>query len=74
MVTPEEPKGDWTLQEFATVAGKPWYALQFQSDGGVEIQFTGYRSEMDELAVKLGIEPEELPAIAEDEFISRCCA
>lgn len=48
-----------------------WFALQFQSDGGVEIQFTGYRGENDELAVKLGIEPEGLQAITEDEFEER---
>lgn len=72
MVRPREPQGEWILQEFAIVAGKPWFALQFQTDSGVEIQYTGYRTEMDELVVKFGIEPEELPVITENEFFLRC--
>jgi hypothetical protein len=63
----------WTLQEFATVAGRPWFALQLQSDGGVELPFTGYRWEMDDVAAKLGIVPGELPAITEEDFFSCCC-
>lgn len=59
------------LQRFATVAGRPWYALQRQHDGGVTRQWTGYRDEMDELALKLGIAPEELLPITEEEFFSR---
>lgn len=62
----------WTIQLFAIVAGQPWFALQLHSDGGIERQFTGYRREMDDLTGKLGISPEELPAITEEEFFSRC--
>ena len=61
----------WTLQEFATVAGKPWFALQKQSDAGILSQWTGYRHEVDELAARLAITPEELPATTEDEFFAR---
>lgn len=61
----------WTLQQFAIVAGQPWFALQLHSDGGVERQFTGYRHEMDSLAEKLGIAPEELPVITEGEYFAR---
>lgn len=62
----------WTLQQFAIVAGQPWFALQLHSDGGVERQFTGYRREIDQLVVKLGVEAEKLPAITEEEFFARC--
>jgi hypothetical protein len=31
----------WTLQEFARVAGHPWYALQQQSDAGATGRYTG---------------------------------
>lgn len=62
----------WTLQQFAIVAGQPWFALQRHSDGGVERQFTGYRHEMDDLTGTLGITPEELPVITEEEFFARC--
>jgi hypothetical protein len=48
----------WTLQEFARVAGHPWYALQQQSDAGVERQWIGYRYEMDRRAAQLGVTPE----------------
>lgn len=68
----EKEENVWTLQQFATVAGQPWFALQFQSDGGVQMQFTGYRHEMDNLAGKLGITPEELPVITEEEYFARC--
>ena len=48
----------WTVQQFTTVAGHPWYALQQHSDGGVLWQYTGYRHEIDALA-------EETPMPAE---------
>ena len=60
----------WTLQQFTTVCGKPWYALQVQTDAGVLRQWTGYRHEMDELSKKLGVEPEELPPTTEEEFFA----
>jgi hypothetical protein len=61
----------WTLQEFATVAGHSWYALQQQSDADVERQWTGYRYEMDRRAAQLGVTPEVLTPITEDEFLTR---
>ena len=61
----------WTLQEFATVAGKPWFALQKQNDAGILWQWTGYRHEVDALASRLAITPEELPATSEKDFFSR---
>jgi hypothetical protein len=61
----------WTLQEFTTVAGKPWYALQKQNDGGIVWQFTGYLYEVIELAERIGVVPEELAPITEDEFFAR---
>ena len=61
----------WTLQEFATVAGQPWYALQKQDDAGILSQWTGYRHEVDVIAARLAITPEELPAVSEDEFFAR---
>ena len=63
---------NWTVQQFTFVAGRPWFALQQHSDGGVLWQYTGYRHEMDALAVRLGIEPEELDPIGEEEFFARC--
>lgn len=61
----------WTLQEFTSVAGKPWYALQEQSDSGVERQFTGNKQEMDALCRKHRIRPQELPQTTEEEFLNR---
>lgn len=63
--------GVHVLQRFATVAGKPWYALQRQHDGGVAWQWTGYRSEMEEFVSRLGIVPEEREPVTEEEFLSR---
>ena len=62
----------WTVQQFTTIAGHPWYALQQHSDGGVLWQFTGYRHEIDALAARLAITPEELPPISEQDFFARC--
>ncbi len=59
----------WTLQQFTTVAGQPWYALQQQSDGGMEKQFTGYHHEMTALCRKLRITPEVLTPTTEEEFL-----
>jgi hypothetical protein len=61
----------WTLQEFTTVAGRPWYALQQHSDGGVERQYTGNKQEMDALCRKHRIRPQKLPPTTEEEFLSR---
>jgi hypothetical protein len=62
----------WTLQQFWTgPTGKPWYALQKQTDEGVIYQFTGYRHEIDELCTRHGITPEELPPTTEEEFFRR---
>ncbi len=63
--------GEWTLQQFSEVAGKPWYALAERDEtGNVVRQFTGYRGEMDEFARQYGLKPRELPAIAESQFLS----
>jgi hypothetical protein len=64
-------KPHWTLQQFATIAGHPWFALQRHSDAGVEQQFTGYRHEMEALAKQLGVQPEELPPTTAEEFLER---
>jgi hypothetical protein len=69
--TVAEPTTFRTLQEFAEVAGKPWYALQRHSDAGVERQYTGYRDEVDAPTRQLGICYEELPATTEEEFLRR---
>lgn len=61
----------WTLQQFTTVAGQPWYALQQHSDGGVERQYTGYEHEMTALCRKLRVTPQVLPPTTEEEFLSR---
>ena len=62
----------WTLQQFWTgPTGKPWYALQKQTDEGVLWQFTGYRHEVDELCRKHRITPQELPPTTEEEFLRR---
>jgi hypothetical protein len=71
MTNDEQKQRHWTLQQFTTVAGKPWYALHEQTDAGVERGFTGYRYEMDELAARLGIVPEELEPTTEEEYFSR---
>ena len=70
-VSEQKPSTFWTLQQFAIVAGRPWYALQEQNDGGVLAQFTGYRHQMESLAAQLGIVPEELEPTTEEEFYSR---
>lgn len=64
-------KQHWTLQQIGTTAGKPWYALQRHATGGIEYQATGYFAEMQALAGQLGISPERLPAITEEEFLKR---
>lgn len=61
----------WTMQQFTTVAGKPWFALQKQSDKGLLWQFTGYRHEIDRLCIKHGITPVRLPPTTEEEFFCR---
>ena len=67
-----EPQGKrWTLQQFCTIARRPWYALQEQTDAGIVRQFTGYRHELETLARQMNITPEELPPITEQEFFRR---
>lgn len=61
----------WTVQQFATLPGGPWYALHKETDEGVIWGFTGYRHEIDALCQKQGITPEELPPIAEEEYYRR---
>jgi hypothetical protein len=61
----------WTVQQFATVAVKPWFALQKHNDSGVIWQATGYRHEVDELCTKQDITPQELEPIDEEEFYRR---
>jgi hypothetical protein len=36
------------------------------------LQFTGYRHEIDALAARLAIAPEQLPPISEQDFFARC--
>jgi len=67
----ERVSGEWTLQQFSEVAGKPWYALAERDEkGNVVRQFTGNRGEMDEFARQHGLKPRELPATAESQFLS----
>jgi len=67
----EPVSGEWTLQQFTEVAGKPWYALAERDEkGNVVRQFTGNRGEMDEFAQQHGLKPRELPAIAESRFLA----
>ena len=61
----------WTLQQFTTIAGHPWFALQQHNDAGIISQFTGYRHEVDAMCSKHGITPEELDPITEQEFFDR---
>lgn len=61
----------WTVQQFATVCRQPWFALHRQNDDGVQWGFTGYRHEIDALVKKLGIAPQELPPIEEEEYYRR---
>ena len=61
----------WTLQEFTTIAGRPYFALQMENDAGVQKRFTGYRHEMDALAADIGISAEQLDPIGEEEFFAR---
>ena len=70
----DEPSSDrthWTLQQFATIAAHPWYALQRHNDGGVVWQATGYRPELEALCRRHRITPAELEPIGEEEFYRR---
>jgi hypothetical protein len=51
--------------------GRPWYALVKHSDAGPEWGATGHCYEMEALARKLGITPEELAPIGEEEYLAR---
>jgi hypothetical protein len=68
----ERLKREIPIERLVEAAGHPWYALQQHSDGGVLWQFTGYRHEIDDLAARLAITPEELPPISEQDFFARC--
>lgn len=61
----------WTVQQFTTVAGKPWFALQKHNDSGVVWQATGYRHEIESLCKLRNIQPEKLDPIDEEEFYRR---
>lgn len=61
----------WTVQQFSTVAGRPWFALQKHNDAGVIWQATGYRHEMETLCRNHSITPDELKPINEAEFNRR---
>jgi len=64
----------WTLQQFWTgPTGKPWYALQKQTDEGVIWQYTGYRHEVEAICRRVNppIVPQELPPTTEEEFLRR---
>jgi len=59
----------WTMQRFAEVSGKSWFALQERAlDGSIQRQYTGFGSELAELAAQMNITPRALPAIAEEQF------
>ncbi|MGO9440888.1 MAG: hypothetical protein ACLPXM_10125 [Terriglobales bacterium] len=66
------PHTIWTVQQFTTIAGHPWFALQQHNDAGILCQFTGYRHEIDALIARLAIVPEELSPLAEEDFFARC--
>jgi len=62
----------WTLQQFNTIGGQPWMALQeHATDGSVTRQLTGYEHEVRELATHLQVTPLELPATTQVEFLSQ---
>lgn len=67
----QDPGTLWTLQQFTTLAGRPWYALQQHSDAGIRHQLTGYRHEMEARARELRITPQELPPTTEEAFFHR---
>ncbi len=71
MATKNRSESHWTLQQFTTKAGRPWYALQQHNDDGLLCQFTGYRHELEGIATKHGITPEELDPITKEEFFKR---
>ena len=59
----------WTMQRFAEVSGKSWFALQERTlDGSIHRQYTGFGSELAELAAQMNITPRALPAISEEQF------
>jgi hypothetical protein len=63
----------WTLQQFWTgPTGLPWYALQKQNDKGVIWGTTGYRHQLEPIWQKLGVTPQELPPISEEEYLRQC--
>jgi hypothetical protein len=61
----------WTVQQFATIAGKPWYALQQREGDHAIQQFTGNRDEINRLCGKFRITPRALEPVTEEEFFSR---
>ena len=64
-----ENEQSWTIQQFTEVAGRSWYSLQQRNEEGeIQKQFTGYRTEMDELANKLNVKPKELAPTTEEKF------
>lgn len=67
-------KSRWTLQQFTTLPGGPWLALQEQDDAGIMRQFTGYRHELEAIARQLRVTPQELEPITEQEFLSRAAS
>jgi hypothetical protein len=61
----------WTLQQFTTLAGKAWFALQRHNDSSVVQQITGYSHEIEQHLEQMGITPEVLPSTTEEEFLKR---
>jgi hypothetical protein len=61
----------WTLQPYDELSGKPWCALLEQDAGGIRRAWTGYRSELENLARFLNVSPEELPPTTAHEFVVR---
>ena len=62
----------WTIQRFAEVSGKSWFALQQQApDGSIQRQYTGFGEEVAELAARMNVTPRVLPAISEEQFYAQ---
>lgn len=61
----------WTVQQFTTLPGGPWYSLHKQNDDGVQWGMTGYRQGIDAFLQKHRITAQELSPITEAEYYRR---
>lgn len=68
MADQQASQSNWTIQQFAEVAGQPWYVLQEHGPDGVQRQYTGYAHEVAELAATIHVSPRQLPATTEEAF------